>query len=435
PYDEYGDRDFARRGFIQPINGGDATWLLPKAFDDDNGGFSSAYKIQDVTYSDGTTKTLVVGNASVSYPDDDDDYFYECYHSDEYDYAGNMNELVSCPGFNTQAWAWEITSDSEDSDLIGFALATSWLDDDDDVILSASALDINASGIAVGVSTSNDDTDGYQRAIIMTPDDQGVYDSPTEITAAASYGVSDQEETIYNTWAVTISDAGIITGNREFAEPQQSNEATEFFVYDNDTGEIQFPLFNKKVAATLQYINNGSQYVAKTGANSRVHDANESGWMVGEVDDYDQTDPVNGGSPRSQSAFLYHYDTDSTDDTADIWFINDLICTKDDNGEVSSPFIRLRSARVINDDGVVLAEGFVYPTQYDYIYKLNATAVSYKLTPNENVTPATSPNCWDSPLLVELQLELDWPYERQGAASLWLWLFALPLLFIRRFKG
>lgn len=422
-------RDFVRRAYIESESGNTVTQLMPEFTD--NGGFSSAYKLQQVTYTDGTEKTLVVGSASRSYPADDADYFDYCYNSDESDDRYDMNDLVYCPGFDTQAWAWDITDFTEGTALDGFALATTWLEDNtenqDSLTFSANAADINASGIAVGTSTfsysSSSAEGGRQRAIIMTPTSAGVYSAPVELTAATD-DIDDQDDYIYNTWAVTISDDGIITGNREYNTSKASNLPTEFFVYDNTTSEIKFPLEDLKVATTKQRLANDSYYVAKTGANSRIFDANEDGWIVGEVDDYDQIDPVYGGSPRRQAAFLYKNSSEKA------WLISDLICSKTDD-VVTSPRYRIYSARTINDAGVVLVEAYKYDTDDDYTDEKNATQVALKLTPNAAVSsPNDSPNCWQSSLL-DVEEE---SYERSGGATLWFMLLVLPLVFIRRFK-
>ncbi|MCP4320990.1 MAG: DUF3466 family protein [Alteromonadales bacterium] len=425
-----GVRDFVRRAFIQSLDGTVSVQLLPKTFSGDNGGFSSAYKIELVD-----EKVFVLGQASVSYPRGDDEYFNDCYNSAKYDDRYGINELVNCPGFDTQAWVWDVTSivNKKDSitELSGTALATQWIDNsvgEEKLTFSASAFDINGTGVAVGVSTfekSNSTEGGRQRAIIMTPSTDGVYAKPVELTAATS-GISDSEDWIYNTWALTVSEVGIITGNREYDASKGRNKATEFFVYDNETEIVNFPLLDKKVATTKQRNeNNGNYYISKSGANSRVYDANEAGLIVGEVDDYDQVDPVYKGSPRSQTAFLYENETNQA------WLINDLICSKDSQGTITSPRIHIQTARVIDDSGTVLGNGFIYQSDDDYKSKTNGVQTAFKLTRNESVTSANeSPNCWESPLLKNI----DEPYERIGAASFWLWLFALPLLFVRRFK-
>ncbi len=449
-------RDFVRRAFIQYKGSDYSTSLLPDFYedtddddaDDANGGFSSAYKIKKVTYTSGTEKTLVVGASSVSLPEDDDsddvqDYFNYCYGLDDYDddEISTLNNLVYCSGFDTQAWAWDVTGLTDTTqDISGFALATEWLNDnedndDSDITYSASALDINASGIAVGVSTfeySDSALGGRQRAIIMTPDDYGDYSEPTELIEAAedvedtsdgdSEGDNEGGDALYNTWAIAINDSNIVIGNREYSVSKSLNKPTEFFVYDIDNDSISFPLEDKKVLSTEQRLNDDSS--AKTGANSRAYDINESGFIVGKADDYDQTNSVYGGTPRSQSAFLYDTDLDES------WFINDLICSEDDSGVVTTPLYKIRSARVINDDGTVLAEGWKYDSDSDYQNETDGTEVMLKLTRNTDVSsPDDSPNCWESDLLAED----DSDYERSGAASFWIWLFALPLVVIRRF--
>lgn len=421
------NREFVRRAFIQSESG-DVISLMADFLD--SGGFSSAYNIKEVN-----GKVYVIGTASRSYPLNNLEYFNQCYHSTVDNNRYSMNDLVYCPGFDTQAWIWDVTGIVNGSDtsteLTGIALASMWLNDNPtndskSLTYSANAFDINASGIAVGASTfeyQNDSEGGRQRAIIMTPTADGVYGKPIEITAVNN-DIEDQEDWIYNTWALTISDTGLITGNREFYTAKGRNEAIEFFVYDSNNSTVKLPLLDKKVATTKQRLESGGSYfVGKKGANSRVYDANEAGLIVGEIDDFDQLDPVYLGSPRSQAAFIY----DNTNNKA--WYMNDLLCSQS-NGVVTSPRIRIRTAHVINETGIVLAAGFVYTNDNDYRDKNNGQPMLFKLTPNSALSPDDSPNCWESSLL-KVNSE---PYVRSGAASLWLWLFALPLVFVRRFK-
>ncbi len=437
PY-QSGTREFVRRAFVKSVSG-DVTSLLPSFTS--NGGLTSAYKLKEVTYGNGESKTLVIGSSSVSYPKDSDEYFKYCFFSDQDEQMSTLNELVYCPGFDTQAWAWDATATVNGgvSDLTGYPLASHWLGNSPEasngyneehygsLTFSASAFDINSSGMAVGASTfeySNISLGARQRAIIMSPSETGEYGKPTVISSAtADIGdTDDQDRGIYNTWAQAITDSNIVVGNREYAIAKGRNIPFEFFVYNIDTGAINIPLLDKKVLTTQQRL--AGENGAKTGANSLAYDINKDGFVVGQVDDYDQIDPVYLASPRSQTAFLYE------NTSGDSWLINDLICSETD-GVVTSPYFRIRSARVINDDGTVLAEGYKYNTADDYKNKVNATQVAFKLIRNDTViSPSDSPNCWESDLL---NIKED-PYERQGAASFWLWIFALPLLLVRRLR-
>jgi|GEM_PF-3246432 len=431
PY-QTGTREFVRRAFIESLSG-DAVSLLPDF--SSNGGLTSAYKLKKVTYADSSSKTLVVGSASVSYPKNSAEYFNYCFFSDQSEQISTLNELVYCPGFDTQAWAWDVTdivSNGSVTDLHGFSLATHWLENNttnnnNSLTYSASAFDINSAGIAVGASTfaySNSSLGARQRAVIMTPSGTGEYGQPTLIASVTvDIGdTSDQETAIYNTWAEAITDSNIVLGNREYGIAKGRNMPFEFFIYDINSAAVKLPLLNKKVLTTKQRL--AGETGAKVGANSLAYDINEGGFVVGEADDYDQTNPVYLASPRSQAAFLYDNSSNGS------WLINDLICTET-AAVVTSPYLRISSARVINDDGTVLAYGYKYGSSDDYRNRINAQYVTLKLTRNSTVTtPNESPNCWQSDLLnVE-----DTPYERGGAASLWLWIFALPLLLIRRFS-
>ena len=441
PYND-GEREFVRRGFVtDPSTSLVSVSLLPE-FDGDEaegveGGFSSAYKMREVTYNNGTVKKLIIGNSSVSLAGGDSDYFDACYNEGNIEDLETLSELTYCPGFDTQAWAWEYSGTDlfTTSELTGFTLATEWLDDNEerdtgsDVTYSAAAFDVNSAGIAVGVSSfeHSDNVEGArQRAIIMTPDDEGSYGVPTELTQATS-GISDQEDTLYNTWAKTITDGNVVMGNRQYAVSKNINRPIEMFIYDIDNDSVTFPFLDKKVLTTKERLAGTS--AANTGANSRGYDMNNNGLVVGKADAYDETDPVVNGSARIQSAFLY----DNT--TGDSWFLEDLLCTQtvDEDGvvEVTHPLIRLQSATAINDNGVVLAEGFQYDSISDFTDLVGATRIFIKLTPDLNSTPDDSPNCWVSDALINS----DQSFERSGGASYWLWIFALPLMLIRRFKS
>jgi len=433
PYDSAGERDFVRRGFITDSSTSEATIsLLPDYYGDDDegveGGFTSAYRMRQVTYTDGTVKTLIIGSSSKSLAGGDSDYFDACYNEGDEDEESTLNNLVYCPGFDTQAWAWEYDSSSSATELEGFALATEWLDDNStragsDATYSAAAFDINSSGVAVGVSSfeRSDSAQGArQRAIIMTPSSDGTYSEPTELTKATS-GVSDQDDNIYNTWAKTITDENIVMGNRQYAATKNRNKPIEMFIYDIDEDSVTFPLEDTKVQSTKQRLAGDS--ASFNGANSEGYAMNENGLIVGKADAFDEEDPVVDGIYRTQSAFLY----DNT--SGDSWFIEDLLCTEDEDGVVTHPLIRLQSATAINDDGVVLAEGFQYSSISNYQNQVDATAILVKLTPNTSSTPDDSPNCWESEAL-----ETDDSSGSSGGASFWLWLLALPVLLVRRLK-
>lgn len=446
PYDSAGERDFVRRGFITDSSTSEATIsLLPDYYGDDDegveGGFTSAYRMRQVTYTDGTTKTLIIGSSSKSLAGGDSDYFDACYNEGDEDEESTLNNLVYCPGFDTQAWAWEYDSSSSATELEGFALATEWLDDNStragsDATYSAAAFDINSSGVAVGVSSyeySDRAQGARQRAIIMTPDDNGAYDTPTVIVDATGESDSNgdydkgDDSTYYNSWAKTITDDNIVMGNRQYASAKNRNKPIEMFIYDIDEDSVTFPFLNKKVQSTKQRLAGDS--ASFNGANSEGYAMNENGLIVGKADAYDEEDPVVEGIYRTQSAFLY----DNT--SGDSWFIEDLLCTatvEEVEGEsvttVSHPLIRLQSATAINDDGVVLAEGYQYSSISNYQNRVDATAILVKLTPNTSITPDDSPNCWDSEALQTSDSSSS------GGASFWLWLFALPVLLVRRLK-
>ncbi|WP_041771473.1 DUF3466 family protein [Psychromonas sp. CNPT3] len=417
PYKADGSRTYARRAFIKRIDGNNPIELLPTFTDE--GGFSSAYQIKKVG-----DKVYVVGSGSVSFPDNDPDYFKRCYvEGDDTDERYGYNELLNCPGFDTQAFRWDVTAiiNGGSRSPAPEKLLDSWIENSDNAISTAVAFDINKDGVAVGSSSfeyENNLEGARMRAILIEPSNKKLV-----LISAATTDIEDEDDNIYNAWAVAINDQGLVLGNRAYEIVKGRNKPIEFFLFDKKTSKINFPLLDKKVLSTKQRLEGVSSY--KSGANSRAYAMNTTGFVVGSADDYDQNDPVYDGKPRAQTAFLYDKKSNKS------WRLNDLLCTQKAD-VVEDMHYRLRSARVINDEGTILAEGFEYKSKDDYIYKVNAIPRVFKLTRNIDViSPEDSPNCWDS----ELLQQEDSDYERSGAGSIWFTLLALPLLLIRRLRG
>lgn len=381
-----------------------------------NNQFNSVYDIKIIN-----SKTIIVGTASIK----ENNYHDECY-TGNYQDTYTKGDLAYCPGYNTKAYFWDVT-DTKSGKLMG-----SWLSSESDNH-NATALKINNQGISVGISSKDvsnnqNSNEPYnpQRAILMDISGKTLSDLTPHM-----------DGTFYNTWAVsisdtkTVSDPAVIVGNREYAVPHARNEAVEFFIADSKLASISIPLADKKVMTTKHRGQNNSS----SSANSRAYDSamiavdstkpdgKKELWVIGEADDYNQNSPVTDNSPRGQTAFLYSKATNES------WRINDLICPMT-GGKVVCERVRVRSARVISDDGnIIIAEGFKYPTNEAFQYMYDAEHVIIKLTRNESVkTPNDSPNTWDS----ELYAHEDVPYERSSV--FWSVFFLIPLMFIRRFK-
>jgi len=394
------------------------------------GGFSAAYKIKKVG-----GKTYVIGSVGVSLPKNGDYYQY-CYNTEELDSRYNYNDLTYCPGFDTQPYYWEISGTTITKQGYLTNNQNKWLGDREEQPLTASALDINKAGVAVGFSSFSDydgDHGGRTRAISMTPDAQGKYTlDPKRLELTTSNISKDKDEYIYNTWGFYISDKKslsgnyVVVGNSESNITKRRNKPVEFFITDDKNSAIVFPLKDKRVLSTKQRNDGTSE--SRDSMNSRAFDATtvapDQTWVVGEADDYDQIHPVYEGTPRSQTAFLYDSKSNKS------WRISDLICEKK-GGVVTCPLYRLRSARVISDDAsILLVEGFKYPTADAYKNRDSATPVTLKLTRTTVKSPNDAPNAWDS----ELLKDEDESYSREGGSAFWLLLLSLPLLIVRRRK-
>ncbi len=423
-------RAYARRGFIKYL-GSNALELSP-SIETTNGGFSSAYKVKQVQYNNGLVKTVVVGSASVGRPKDNNDYYDSCYNSGHADDRNSMNGLVNCPGFDTQAWMWDIPSDCATGNCTITSKAmmpspqTQWISErggDKDAIYTGVAMDINASGVAVGLSTyrrDNNERGGRARPVYFVPNDEGNYpDSPVQITQVES-GIDDPNNNMRHAWATGIDDSGMIIGNRLYELRKGRNRPTEFYVFNSQNNTIEFPLLDKLVQTKANKLSGNT--VSKEGINSEVAAINNKGKVVGWTDDFDQFHPTENGNPRRQAAFIY----DIKDKYS--WYLNDLICTQSADGKVSLPLYRIQYANDINDDGQIVATAYKYPDSESYRLLKNAQQVTVKLSVNSAVDINNAPNCWESDVIKQDTQ----PYERKGASMSWLLLFVLPLVFMRK---
>ncbi|MCE2570378.1 DUF3466 family protein [Motilimonas eburnea] len=424
-------RDFHRHAFYKDASG--AFCQLKPSTDLTRGGYSAAYHINTVTLPNGQVRTLVYGHASVNRPNDENVYLDRCFSSEQDDDRYSLNELVFCPGFNTQPWVWDVTEGCPAGELEGQAMVANpteqWLEDPRskrrNMQYSANVFNTDAQGIAVGYSTlpyRSGERGDRARAIYLEPDSNGVYQgSPIEITQVEQ-GIDDPDDNLRHTWAVDINNNGIIVGNRFFDTVKGRNYPTEFFVYNKQTKAIEFPLLDKNIRTKKERIEGSN--TNKPGSNSEVSAINDAGTVVGWADAWQETQPVESGNLRRQNAFVYDIAT------KDAWFINDLICTQDANGKINLPYYRVEKAKDISHDGTIIATGYRYDTKEDFLSISNAKPVMLKLSRNLAAGDINDqPNCWEA----DEGEDLDKPFKRSGGHAFWLVALAVGFMGVRRF--
>ncbi len=281
-------RDFHRHAFYKDASG--AFCQLKPSTDLTRGGYSAAYHINTVTLADGQTRTLVFGHASVNRPNDENVYLDRCFDSTQKDDRRSLNELVFCPGFNTQPWVWDVTDGCPAGELEGVAMVANpteqWLDDprsrNRNLQYSANVFSSDGQGVAVGYSTipyRSGERGERVRAIYLEPDNAGNYlANPIEI-AEVEQGVKDPNDNLRHTWAVDINNNGIIVGNRYFETIKGRNYPTEFFIFDKQTKVIEFPLQDKNIRSKKERVEGGD--TNKPGSNSQVSAINDTGTVIG----------------------------------------------------------------------------------------------------------------------------------------------------------
>lgn len=419
-----------RRGFFNDTE-------LEPSFKD-NGGFSAAHDFVEVSVSDTPAKaitytsTLAVGQASVKLSNPIYAFTY-CFNFQIDDDRGDYDDLYNCPGFDLQASYWE--SDGTGPKYFSNGSATTWIGSTgSDATYIANAYAINTSGFAVGFSTQqiySSASGGRARATIFKPtveDATTLSYTMSEITKPKTDSGGDYNDILRDTVAIDITDKVykngafedpdgsddhgqpfIVVGNRTYAQAQNGNNASEFFIYANSAdnlSSVSYPFKNNPIK----------------GANSQVSKINNDGLAVGWRDSRGAIGPTNNGSPRFQSAFIYDYKTGNSA------YLDDVYCSSVADGEVK---YRLTNAISISDNNAdkytIIANGYDYKNQANYTNKTGSTPAVFKMT-IDKADLASLPTTSQCPI------KEDQEYERQGASMNWFILLPMMMLFFRRFK-
>lgn len=316
-----------------------------------------------------------------------DNWFYNCY------YYGNLDSYGDyriCPGFKQQATVWLIdpSSDADGSTIVGQQV-TNYLDVDSDANDQTTAairdfVTINNNLYAVGFSATDDAYgDGYLNAQVA------VYWPLTIAGNTVTFGANKEfvnverpgnsDETNAYTWAAGVNNSGKVIINRKMAKSVNSNYPLMFGV--STISESPDADDETKTVVSTSYTVYPLENDPIRGANSVAEDINNNDFVVGWRDDRNDISPVNGGIARDYEGFLY----DAVKGNA--YYTNDLIChlTAEDKTDCSQngKYYYIAWPVAINDNNVILATAFEYPSYDDWINIRNSRTVTVLLKPND----------------------------------------------------
>lgn len=379
------------------------------------GSFSSAnalLKLDDSTYLVGGT-----ANTDVAAPGTALKY---CYDGDTY----KTGEYRYCPGFNTQAALWVVSSSATSATA---SLAPSYYDADKNVIQTAAVTGLtklsDGTYLAVGYSSTgkpgNSPLSGRNVAVtwpVTISSGTATFGTLTKIPLAKGEP-SEGKKVLRHTWSVGTNGTYVI-GNQKYNSSKSRNLPVEMFVYKVGATDD----------ATLPF-----EDLPFKGSNSEAAAININSQVVGWRDERSESHSVTNGSPRLQEAFLYNAATGNG------WRLNDLICSGSTASESTctqnGKFYYLVYASAIADDGTVAATAYRYDTYADWEARTNATVVQVKLTPAVSFASTNDvPDGYTVTNALPASNVGQNSTKGGGAMPLWLLLSGLGFGFVRRFK-
>lgn len=430
-YDFSPDSQTAPKGFVESLDGTYRITLTPN-YTSTGGGLSAGYTFGQ----DSSGNWYVAGMSSTALVDSDTTSFDECYKDGDTD---GSSYYQYCPGFKTQAWIWTLsdvstlsTSSSTDA-ITGTELASDWLNSKSSANnYFAAALRMNDKGTMAGYSSYSDSDSrigARARAALYTYDG-----STTHRYTMSGSGLigADNDDDVRDQWAVDltnpISSSIYVVGNERLTTSKASsekNQAVNFFISKLSSVSSGVPTSG---AGTVEWPLEDNPF---DGANNEIGAIDHAtGLAVGWRDASGQTQTSYNGISREQSAFLFDVPGYMSNGDADshVWSLASLTCYEDGT-TAKRAYYRFEYAKAIQSDGsniYVLASGYKYPSEDDYIDKVDATPVLFKLTHTGTNAPDSSSlsSCPDYSASTG-------HYKRQGADGTWLGLLLLPVLLVR----
>ena len=328
-----------------------------------------------------------------------------------------------CPGVDTQASFWLLNSSGGFNKLMQ---AGTYGHQRDEVLQTASALGVakyNGTLYGVGYSSTGEvgtgDLDGRNLASYWTLDTAAGTVGTTKIIPLPDGEPGKDDAKLQHSWAVAVNDNGYVIGNQRYRINKGQNRPVEMFLFN---------LSKPGTAASLPL-----QDKPVSGAGSEAAAINEHNMVVGWRDSRHQTQPVVNGTNRMQEAFLLNAAA-----PANSWYLNDLICGKDDAGNKqcaqNGKYYHIAYASGISSDGTIAATAYRYDSESDLNKRANATVVAVKLTPAVADYQGNAPASYVvSNAPVNNQTGQDGG-EGGGGSLFWLTLLALPFAWLRRYQ-
>lgn len=362
--------DFYARAFAQ-IDG-DVIALPPP--EDTVGGYSEAYDINELNQVVGIATTELVSTTL-------EDSVADCADEDE---RGDIPEQSCLRSLSISTYAslstvfqrrgviWQLDDGSvSDTNELPMLIEP---DDDDTTVYNSTAIAINDFGIAVGTSPAYyNNTDTLTSAAV-------IYDNDKAYTISED---NDEEYDVFASYATDINNNDLVVGYA--TKSVLGISASKFFVYDYDSGLIDYPDDFFDSASTIP---------------TAINDDN----MVVGYTEYEET----SSGVRRVEGFLYDYRNDIFSS------LNDLI-------ECNSPYT-ISQANGINENNEIIATASVSTVDRDITGEVeldefdaqsySTHVVAVKLVP---ISGGSIDNC-------DVYEE---EYERQGASAYWLLLLGL----------
>ncbi|KDV04929.1 membrane protein [Aeromonas sp. HZM] len=336
---------------------------------------------------------------------------------------GQYGDYRYCPGLNTQASFWLVNSTGTFNKLLQ---ANEYARGRNEVVQTASALGVgkfNGTLYGVGYSSTGEIgtnyLDGRNLAAYWTLDLDGSKVGTTQIIPLPDGEPGKDDAKLQHSWAVAVNDNGYVIGNQRYRINKGQNRPVEMFLFN---------LSKPGTAASLPL-----QDKPVSGAGSEAAAINEHNMVVGWRDSRHQTQPVVNGTNRMQEAFLLNAAA-----PANSWYLNDLICGKDDAGNKqcaqNGKYYHIAYASGISSDGTIAATAYRYDSESDLNKRANATVVAVKLTPAVADYQGNAPASYVvSNAPVNNQTGQDGG-EGGGGSLFWLTLLALPFAWLRRYQ-
>lgn len=432
-------REFEERGFVKTADDTEIQLVPPltEYVKDDTtvniGGYSVAAKVNANGLITGYAGTELSKNSKERIDSciADDKYPIDvCIQSLQFPYDVYGNRYII---YQVRGYVWQLNAGEIAATELPLGLTPS---SDSSYIYTAQGLGLNDAGVVVGRShvyrRGNKDKLAYD-ASYWTKNTSGEYE----------YNWVEMIDDRFESIAYDINDSGILVGS--YKQYLEGYIRDKFFYFDINTPDTEIVTPN-------------DFYNSTSDLSSRPKDINNAGQVVGYIETTHDKE-----KPRPKAGFLFDKNTDEfnnlnkllTCESKGFEKVDDKwqrrkVSVEDGSGAILSynEDLLVVEANGINEDGVIVGTVFVRKPQYKFDEDGNLVI--------ENGKPVFEVNGYGDPLTSYLPRSVvlqtngveatdEWlnanncvddneepeDYERKGAAS-FAWLFALPLLWLRR---